>query len=223
MIAFACATTDERQFRASAARAIEAVSEEDSLLMRRHVNRTVAEAWNEMLVDAGKEDDLEAVVLLDQSVFVDGDDFLPKARELLAAHEDVAIVGAVGARGVTGPAWWEGECHGALALPTAVPGGKRLRYSRGAWEVETVSGTLLILSEWATRKLRFDPGLSGSLAACAADVCLQARSSGRRVIAADLGASFYGVSRNLIDRRPWVQAAVALNRKWAEDLVPRDL
>jgi len=94
MIAFACATTDEREFRAYAAPATARVAEESSLLLRRHRVTERARAYNEMIAIAAEREDLEALVLIDQGVTIESDGFLADLRALLSAGEDIAVIGA---------------------------------------------------------------------------------------------------------------------------------
>lgn len=221
MIAFGCATTDERQYRAHAAPSIERVAEDDSVLMRRHGCGSIHEPYNEMLDEVAERKDLEAVVLLHQDLSIDDEGFMAKVRGILAASPDVAIIGAAGARGVTGLAWWEGsESHGQFDSPVLVPGGSRMVYSRGVHEVDSVDGMLLVLSAWAVRELRFDHDLAGPLDGYDMDLCLQARARGRRVVAGGLEVSHYTTYEGFFDRRRWMQAAVALQRKWEQAFGP---
>jgi len=95
VIAFGCATTDERSFRANAATAIGAVAERDSLLMRRHrTTSSLDGAYNEMIATAAERDDLEGLVLVHQDLGIEDGQFLARLRALLAAVPNVAIVGA---------------------------------------------------------------------------------------------------------------------------------
>lgn len=213
VISFGCATTDEREYRAYAAPTIEKLSERDSLLMRRHGYDSIHEPYNEMLEQAAEHEDLEAVVLLHQDVSIEDGFFLAKVRALLAASDDVAIIGSAGARDVTSLAWWEGSNRGRVESPTMVPGGNFEIYSRGNTEVDSVDGLLLVFSAWAARELRFDRDLAGELDGYDADICLQARACGRRVVVGDFKV-FHYTQRDFLDHRRWVRAAVALQRKW---------
>lgn len=190
MIAFGCASTDEREFRAGAARAIEGASENDSLLMRRHAGGSLAAAYDEMLAEAAEHDDLEAVALVGQSICRLDSDLAARLRRLLAAGPDVAVVGAA-------------------------PAG-------GAREVESVGGSLLVLSARAARELRCDESVSGALGPLAMDLCFQARARGGRVVAS--GALHLGRAspRYLSpeERRAWLRASVAARRKWGAELIP---
>lgn len=220
MIAFGCATTSEEEYLAYAAPAVERHAEPGSLTMRRHGYDSIHEPYNEMLVEAASRDDLEAVVLLHQDLTIEDESFLAKVRAILAASEEVAVIGVAGAREVRGLAWWEGESYGAAHSPRLVPGGSHLQYSYGAFEVESVDGLLLVLSAWAARELRFDHELAGPLDGYDMDLCLQARARGGRVVVADLAVSHHVAYEGFFDRRRWVEAAVALQRKWALDPMP---
>lgn len=100
MIAFGCATTDDDEFRRGASQTIERFAERDSLLLRRHGRDSAARAFNEMLEDAARYDDLEALVLLAQDVWIEDGDFLTRVRGLLASGEDVAAIGAGATYGI---------------------------------------------------------------------------------------------------------------------------
>lgn len=212
MVAFGCATNDERRFRAHARPGVERVAERDSVLLRRHGHGSVQQPYNEMLEQACEYDSLEAVVLLHEDLSIDDESFLSTVRGLLAASPDVAVIGTVGARGARGLAWWEGECHGYVDLPDAGPSGRKLIYSRGAHEVDMVDGRVLVLSAWAARELRFDGQLADSSHGHDIDICLQARARGRRVVACGLGVS--DRTREGFPDRHWVQADAAVRRKW---------
>lgn len=214
MIAFGCAITDEEEYRAYAGPSIERVAEPGALLMRRHGAESIHRPYNEMLAEAAAREDLEGVVLLHQDLSIEDDRFLAKVRELLAADPEVAIVGVVGARGIPGLPWWEGECHGHVHSPRLVPGGSHIVYTRGNHEVDAVDGMLLVFSAWAARELRFDPRL-GALDGYDIDICLQARERGGRVLVGELDASHWVGYEGFFDRDRWIAGAVALQRKWS--------
>lgn len=220
MIAFGCATTSEEEYLAYAAPSVQRIAEPDSLTMRRHGYDSIHQPYNEMLAEAAGHEELEAVVLLHQDLTIEDESFVAKIRAILAASEDVAVIGVAGARGVRGLAWWEGESYGAAHSPRLVPGGSHIRYSHGAFEVESVDGLLLVLSAWAARELRFDRELAGPLDGYDMDLCLQARARGGRVVVADLAVSHHVAYEGFFDRGRWVEAAVALQRKWELDPMP---
>jgi len=223
MIAFGCATLSDEEYRVYAGPSIERLAEPGALVMRRDGFNSIQEPYNEMLAEASTHEDLEAVVLLHQDVSIDDDDFLAKVRAILAASDEIALVGTMGATGVHGLAWWEGETHrGNVDSPVMVPGGVRIRHSRGAHEVEAIDGMLLVFSPWAAAELRFDEELSGPLDGYDVDICMQARARGRRVVVGDFDVAHYALE-DFLDRERWVRAAIALQRKWSPDLVPTAL
>ena len=214
MIAFGCATTNEEEYLAYARPSIARVAEPNALLMRRQGHDSIHEPYNEMLEEAAEYDNLEAVVLLHQDLSIEDKDFLAKIRGILAASPDVAVIGAAGARDVHSLSWWEGECHGGLEMPAVVPGGERVRYVRGAYEVDAVDGILLVLSPWAVRELRFDRELAGSLDGYDLDLCLQAREHRRRVVVGEFDVSHHVRYDGFFDRDRWTEAAAAVQEKW---------
>jgi hypothetical protein len=182
MIAIACATTDERAFRAAGAPTIETLDEGNSLLLRQHHHESVDVPYNAMLATAAARDDLEAIAFVHQLALVDDDgDALTRVRGLLAADPTIAVVGALDA--------------GRPREVTAVP------------------GTLVVLSPWAARNLRFDQSAGGSPDTSARDISLQARAAGRRVVGARLGVSRAWRPATPAERRRELRSMVALGRR----------
>jgi hypothetical protein len=93
VIAFGCASADERRFRAYAAPTIETIAENDSLLLRRHHVTEFAQPYNEMIAAAARRDDLEALVLIHQDLTIEDGRFLSRLGQLLSASPEVAIIG----------------------------------------------------------------------------------------------------------------------------------
>lgn len=219
MLAFGCATTSEQEYFACAAPTIERISEPSSLALRRHGWDSIQEPYNDMLTEAGRHRDLEALVLLHQDLSIADPHFAARVRALLAADERVAVIGAVGARNVPGLAWWEGDClTGRVETPCLVPGGTVVDHARGVREVDAIDGILIVLSAWAVRELRFDRAL-GPFDGYDADICLQARARGRRVVVGDFRGVAHHVGDDSFHRARWTRGATALRRKWDPDLV----
>jgi hypothetical protein len=100
VIAFGCATTSERKFRAGAGATIERVAEPDSIFLRRHGSEdTVIGLCNEMLDRAAGHRALEAFVLLAEDVALEDRGLPAKLRRLLATHADVGLIGTAGRGG----------------------------------------------------------------------------------------------------------------------------
>lgn len=185
MIAFGCATTDERAFRAGGARAIEAIDEGDSLLLRRHRYDSIDVPLNDMMATAASLHELEALVLVHQDAVLETPGgLLESIRDLFGADRSVAVI-------------WGAE-------PSSARG-----------EGEEPTATLLALSPWAVRNLRFDPDMGGSADASAHDVALQARAAGYRALALPLAVSRSSAPQEPLLRRRELEARVELRRKWA--------
>ena len=109
MIAFGIALTDADQFENFAGPGIEFCREPDTRTMVYDSAGSIFRNYNLILDEAAKIEGLETIVLIHQDAEITDPDFIPKVREALAEHPDVAIVGCAGAVGVRNIAWWEGS------------------------------------------------------------------------------------------------------------------
>jgi hypothetical protein len=140
-------------------------------------NSSIFPAYNGVLDAVRDLEDLEALVLLHEDLELRDANFEEKVRTALS-DADVAIVGAVGGRGPRGVRWSKARERFGL-MPDAFWGVND--YGGGTHDVDIVDGCLLILSPWAVRNLRFDDARYHGFHAYDADICMQARSKGRRV------------------------------------------
>jgi hypothetical protein len=136
------------------------------------------------------------------------EDFCDRVRAAFA-DPAVAIAGPVGARGVTGLAWWDGEVSGCAAEPRGVLQGDLVNR-----EVDAVDGMLLVLSPWAVRNLRCDVTTFSGFHAYDIDLCFQARAAGRSVRTLDVD-TYHHTKGGFGDARAWAEADLAFRRKWA--------
>jgi hypothetical protein len=214
LIAYGTAVTDEAMYERFALAGITAVAEPGSAMMRRQ-GMPLQRAYNEMLAEAAAAPDLEAVVLPHQDLRIEEPDFNQRLR---AALEDpsVALVGAVGGRGVQSLGWDDdaemvgtmgGWVHGEVTY-------FRSEGFDGVLDVDVLDGTLLIFSAWAARNLRFDLLFERDFHAYDADICFQALALGRRVVVADLWSVHCGFGTIAPRRGSWVRASLELDRKW---------
>ncbi|MEX2196740.1 MAG: bifunctional glycosyltransferase/class I SAM-dependent methyltransferase [Thermoleophilaceae bacterium] len=180
MIAFAACVADEEKYARCAVPGLQRVAEDDSLVMQAGDPASIFDAYNEVLDAVRGRDDLEALVLLHEDTEILDPEFCAKVRGLLA-DDDVAVAGVVGARGVRGLAWWEGQCFGRVVETRGV-----IDFGGGTHEVETVDGLIMVLSPWAVANLRFDHECFSGFDAYDADICFQARAAGRKVLVAPL-------------------------------------
>jgi hypothetical protein len=224
MIAFGCYITEPEPYLRFAKPGIQRAAEADSEVFAFAAAGQIGRSYNLLLDAAAAHDDLEALVLLHPHAEIADDDFCATLRTSLA-DPDVAVVGCAGATGVRGIAWWEGAVRSApLVHRYPEHGGGDL--PAFAWtapapapgEVETVDGFLLALSPWAVRNVRFDEGLALGTG-FDLDYCRQVRAAGRKVLVADLRMVFHRSIELVDERELWIEAHVALARKWepAED------
>jgi hypothetical protein len=180
MIAFAACIGSEEKFRLLAQPGLRKVCEPDSLVAEVITDSSIFTAYNEVLDAFAERDDLEALVLLHEDLEIVDSDFCAKLRRRLA-EPDVAVIGVIGARGVTGLAWWEGEGRGRCLETRGL-----VDFGGGRHDVDSVDGLLLVLSPWAVRNLRFDDETFSGFHGYDADICFQARAAGMRVVVEEL-------------------------------------
>jgi hypothetical protein len=181
MIAFAACVGSEEKFRTLAQPGLRLACEPDSLVAEVTTGSSIFSAYNEVLDAFAERDDLEALVLLHEDLEIVDSDFCGKVRGRLA-DPGVAIVGVIGARGVSGLAWWEGEGRGRCLESRGL-----VDFGGGAHDVDTVDGLLMALSPWAVRNLRFDEQRFSGFHGYDADLCFQARAAGKRVVVDEIG------------------------------------
>jgi SAM-dependent methyltransferase len=214
MIAFAACVADEEKYGRIAIPGLRLAAEPDSLIIQARHEESIFAAYNEVLDAVRDRDDLEALVLLHEDTEILDPGFCDQVREALA-DEDVAIVGVVGARGVTSLAWWEGQCFGRVTETRGV-----LDFGGGTHEVDTVDGLLMVLSPWAVRNLRFDEERFSGFDAYDADICFQARAAGRKVVVAPLDVAHRhsrdGTQRATDDGGSYERNDAAWRAKWLD-------
>jgi hypothetical protein len=184
----------------------------------------VFRSYNLLMDQAKKLDDLEALVLIHQDAEIIDPDFTKKIREALS-DPDVAIVGCAGAIGVRNIAWWEGsvtwasfthryEELGGGEVPALAWTPEETPTYAQTGEVETVDGFVLGLSPWALENLRFDEGLGQAIHGYDFDLCLQARTAGKKVVTADLKVVHHHDLKLIRDVGNWIEAHIKIAEKW---------
>jgi Glycosyltransferase like family len=219
LIAFAVSVTEGEAYRRYAEPGIERAKEADSEV---YVFAEVGQAlrtYNLLLDTAAKHEDLEALVLVHPHTEIREPGFCGRVREALA-DPSVAVVGAIGAKGVRTIAWWEGEISAGPVIQAyhEFGGGEVIPYSwkervpAGA-EVDVVGGMLMILSPWAVRNVRFDERLALGHG-YDFDYCTQVRAAGRKVRTADLAITHHQSLELVEDPLCWIEAHRAVAEKW---------
>lgn len=219
VIVFGSSISDAEPYRRWAEPGIRHAREPDSEVHAYAAVGGFARTYNLLLDVAAAHDDLEALVLVHPHTEIVDPEFCTKVRRALT-DPDVAVVGAVGATGVSSLAWWEGAVVSAPIVDRYQDfgGGELPAY---AWtearpapaEVEVVDGWLLVLSPWAVRNVRFDEALHLGHG-YDLDYCLQVREAGRKVLAADIRLVCHRSVELVKDLGLWAEAHVHLARKW---------
>jgi 2-polyprenyl-3-methyl-5-hydroxy-6-metoxy-1,4-benzoquinol methylase len=212
VIAYAACIGDPAKFEQICLPGLRRVTEPDDLVIEAEHESSIFAAYNEVLDAVRERDDLEMLVLLHEDTEVVEPDFRERLRSRLA-EPDVAIVGAVGARGVDGLSWWEGECFGRLLETRGI-----VDFGGGTHDVDTVDGLVMALSPWAVRNLRFDESAYSGFDAYDADLCAQARAAGKRVVVTELPVihrhSRMGIDRAVSDGGSFERNDVVYRAKW---------
>jgi SAM-dependent methyltransferase len=181
VIAYAACIGDREKYTSICLPGLLRVTTDADLIIEATHPSSIFTAYNEVLDAVRERDDLEALVLLHEDTEILSPELPRIVRERLA-EPDVAILGCVGARGITGLSWWEApERFGAVVETRGL-----LHFSEGMAEVDTVDGLFMALSPWAVRNLRFDEDSYTGFDAYDADICAQARALGKRVVAQEL-------------------------------------
>jgi len=207
VIAFAACVVSQEKLSRFAAPGLRRAMEPGSVFAELETDRSIHEAYNEALEHFAGCEDLEALVLMHEDCELLDDDFCTRVRTALA-DPSVAIAGPVGARGVTGLAWWEGEIAGRAAETRGIVEGDAVDR-----DVDALDGLLLVLSPWAVRELRCDTETFTGFHAYDMDLCFQARDAGRRVVTAPLNV-FHHTKGGYGDAAAWQGADAAFRRKW---------
>lgn len=223
MIAFGTAITDLKAYDRYAAPGIALASEPDSKMFAHQGTGSLFRNYNLILDLARKIDDLEAVALVHQDAEIVDDDFCAKIRDALADPE-VAIIGCAGALGVRGIAWWEGaltwasfthryEELGGGEFPAAAWDPNYMPSFAETGEVDSIDGFIIVMSRWAVDNLKFDESL-GKLHGYDYDICMQARSAGKKVVTVDFRAVHHHNLTLISDPDTWIEAHIRLAEKW---------
>lgn len=219
MIAFACAMVDAEAYRRYAAPGLARVVEPDSVVLPFANPAGVARGGNLALEAAARLEDLEALVLIHERVELTDPATCAAVRAALADRE-VALAGCLGASDAPTIAWWEGDVSAAPVVHRYHEhGGGDVRAfgwtqpAPAPAQVDTLDGFLLVFSPWAVRELRFDEALHLPYGHDR-DLCRQARAAQRKIVTADIPVVRHQALELVEDLDVWVEAHIAVARKW---------
>lgn len=212
MIVFGTAVTDPATYEELALPGIERAAEPDSLVLTR-TGLAIREAYDEIMEEAARQPDLEALALLHQDLEL-ADDSLPRRVRRLFRDPRVGLAGTLGIRDVT--------LHLRLASRSFygmvnAPGVER-RFSRGPHEVEVVDGALLVLAPWVVRGLRFGQAAAAPFHGYDVEIGLRVRAHGGKAVCADI--PYFHRHRAKGDFAEQSLAGVELARMWDPALRP---
>lgn len=173
---------------------------------------SIFDAYNS-IVDECVTLDVEGLVLMHDDVELRGD--ISSIVRSQFADPRVAIVGAVGGRGVRSVRWFRANAQYGHA-PDSANGENR--YSTGPHDVDIVDGLLIALSPWAIRNLRFDSSTYRGFHAYDADISMQARAAGKVVRVTDVPI-FHHTKGGFGDAKNHRESDDAFRRKWG---IPQD-
>ena len=206
MIVFASAVADPERYRRCALSGIRSVAEPDSVTVEVETS-SIFEGYNEVLDAFRAEPALEALVLMHDDVEIVDPRFCDKVRRRVSEPE-VGVVGVAGAQGVTSLAWWEGHCRGRVRETRGL-----VDFGGGVHDVDVLDGLMLVLSPWAAATLRFDEERFTGFHGYDADICLQARAAGRRVVVDEL-AVVHHTKGGYGDQADFERSSRAFEQKW---------
>lgn len=179
MFVFASCVGNEATYRARALPGLRTVAEPDAVLVEATADGgSIFAAYDEVLDAVCDLDGVEALVLMHEDVELLDPTFCSTVRSRFAASPDCAVIGAIGASGVTSLAWWEGRGAGHVVETRGT-----VDFGRHPCPVDTLDGLLLVLSPWAIANLRYGPELAalGGFHGYDAELCFAARAAGRSV------------------------------------------
>ncbi|WP_167042529.1 glycosyltransferase [Salinibacterium sp. ZJ454] len=179
MIAYGICIGTEAKYDTVAKPSLELYAPTSTVFERRDQS-SIFKAYNSIL-DEARRANVQGLVLMHEDV-----ELLEPIEGVLIrefADPTVAIVGAIGGKGVRSVRWSKSAERFGRA-PDTFHGANDL--GGGSHDVDLVDGLLLALSPWAIHNLRFDEARFRGFHAYDADICMQARQEGKRVRTTDL-------------------------------------
>lgn len=207
MIAFGVCVGDEDTYRRYALPSICALAEPDTVLLSSTGSDSIFRAYNEMLDVVRGDRRIEGLVLLHEDVELRDAALLEKVRHA-AATPDLAVLGAVGALGVKGLAWWDGIGRGRCAETRGV-----VDFGGGTHLVDAVDGMFMVLTPWVIERLCFDETDFVGFHGYDVDFCFAARAAGGFVAVTDVDL-FHHTKGGFGDRARFDANDRVFRRKW---------
>lgn len=167
-----CFSGSGETYRRVALPHIERVATAEDLILARSGDADGIGAVYNAFLSTARATSCDALVLIQDDVEIHDPAFREKIHAAVA-KETVGIVGAVGARHVTGLEWWTGSGVGQV-YETRGP----IAFTERSGPVDAVDGLLLALSPTAIERLAFDEERFPRFHGYGVDVCFSARQLG---------------------------------------------
>jgi Glycosyltransferase like family len=228
MIIFGCPITDVEAYQRYAEPGLKLAADPDSEIFAfsaAGLNGTgsIFRNYNLLMEEAGKVENLEALVLVHQDAEIVDPDFCDKVRAALR-DPDVGIVGCAGAIGVRNIAWWDGsvtfasfthqyEEYGGGEIVGSTWNLEEAPPQARTGEVDVIDGFMMALSPWVVRNVRFDESL-GQLHGYDFDFCQQVRAAGKKVVTEHLRVIHHHSLELIGDVEGWIAAHMRVAEKW---------
>lgn len=171
---------------------------------------SIATAYNKIL-DFYRDRTFDALVLQHDDLELIDPEGDQKFLDALADPE-VALVGVAGARTVDSLAWWEGDTVGHQYINTGL-----IDFGPRTGDVTALEGSVIVLSPWAVRHLRFDTTYAG-FHGYDCDVAMSARARGRRVRVVDVDTHHHVTLgfKSCESAEAWNAADQVFRAKWCD-------
>lgn len=209
MFVFATCVGSPETYRRRALPGLRRVAEADSVLVEATADAgSIFVAYDEILDAVAGLQHVEALVLLHEDVELLDPRFCATVRARFAASPRAAVIGAVGASGVTSLAWWEGRGAGHVVETRGT-----VSFGRHPCPVDTVDGLLMVLSPWAIASLRYGAGHAQGFHGYDAELCFAARAAGREVWVEDLPVVHH-TKGGYGDVQAYARADAAFRARW---------
>lgn len=147
--------------------------------------RVVATAWHDgivaaynLILDAYAKERPDAVVLLHDDLEITDPAFEEKVNVVVKTVPDLALLGVAGGGGQS-LYWWEHDPVGHQRTDVM-----DIDFGRRMGEVTLIEGSLMVLTPWAIKHLRFDPRFADFHGYD--EIGMAARAAGMRVVVADI-------------------------------------
>lgn len=219
MIAFATAVSDRAVYEEIALPAIRRVAEPDSLVLTRDGFDSIQRPYNEMMDEAARHPELEALVLLHQDLeLLDGT--LPGRSRRVFEDPRAGLLGALGGRVSNLHCWLAPDRAFGFAIGPNPPGLKKLHISVGAHEVDGVDGALIVAAPWVVRTVRFDEVSGEHFHGYDVDIGRRVKAHGGTIVCEDIPCRHHTTLKS--DYSDQEAAGVALAQMWDPALRPRE-